>query len=202
MSNIINFTFENLPVRIVDRLGNPWFLANDVCDILEIQNTSDAIKSLDDDEKAKLEVSPSFNLGLDYRVKEINIINESGLYILILRSRKAMQKGTVQYNFRKWVTSEVLPTIRRTGSYHVKADRATAAQLQGIKDKVHRLSFCFRKTGSASNEMYNLLRVKLSLRNIADISENQIPQAHAILDAITPHCEAYGDYRREIDEYA
>lgn len=117
MSNLINFTFENLPVRIIDLDNNHWFIANDVCAILEHSNTSEALKALDDDEKTKLEVSPKLNLALDNRVKEINIINESGLYALILRSRKAMQKGTIQHKFRKWVTSEVLPSIRKNGAY-------------------------------------------------------------------------------------
>lgn len=139
MSNLINFTFENSQqIRIIDQNGEFWFVANDVCNILEIQNTTQALQSLDDDEKTKLYTtsSPIFNIDLDKRVKEINIINESGLYALILRSRKAMQKGTVQHKFRKWVTSEVLPAIRKTGQYRHTISAQQQAQIQqAIKTK-------------------------------------------------------------------
>lgn len=137
MSNLINFTFENSQqIRIINQNGEFWFVANDVCNILEIQNTSDALKTLDDDEKAKLENTPRLNLGLHKGVKQINIINESGLYALILRSRKAMEKGTVQHKFRKWVTSEVLPAIRKTGSYRYTISAQQQAQIQqAIKTK-------------------------------------------------------------------
>jgi len=84
--------------------GDPWFVAADVCSVLGIKNNSDAIKRLDDDEKA------SFNLGLSGG--ETNIVNESGLYSLILGSRKPEAKA-----FKKWVTAQVLPSIRKTGSY-------------------------------------------------------------------------------------
>lgn len=129
-NQIINFTFEQSPIRIIDQQGDFWFIANDVCNVLEIQNTTDALKALDDDEKTKLEVSPRLNLGVHKGVKEINIINESGLYTLILRSRKAMQKGTIQHKFRKWVTSEVLPSIRKTGQYRHTISTEQQAQIQ------------------------------------------------------------------------
>lgn len=135
---IINFTFEQSPIRIIDQNGEFWFVANDVCGILEVQNTTQALQSLDDDEKSKLDTtsSPMFNIGLDHRAREINIINESGLYALILRSRKAMQKGTVQHKFRKWVTSEVLPSIRKTGQYRHTISAQQQAQIQqAIKTK-------------------------------------------------------------------
>jgi hypothetical protein len=80
-----------------DENGEPWFMAADVCTVLSIGNPSDAIKRLDHDERAR------FKLG----VSEMNIINESGLYSLILGSRKPEAK-----KFKKWVTSEVLPAIR------------------------------------------------------------------------------------------
>ncbi|WCL51460.1 phage antirepressor [Leptospira sp. GIMC2001] len=102
-SNLIPFTYENKTVRTVDINGEPWFVAKDVCEILEIQNSTDALNRLDSDERAR------FNLG---RQGESNIISESGLYSLILGSRKPEAKS-----FKKWVTSEVLPAIRKTGSY-------------------------------------------------------------------------------------
>ena len=83
--------------------NEPWFVAKDVCDILELSNPSVALKNLDEDERTKL------NLG---RQGEANIISESGFYTLVLRSRKPIAKP-----FRLWVTCEVLPQIRQTGGY-------------------------------------------------------------------------------------
>lgn len=106
MNPMTPFNFGEQQVRVIsDDQGQPWFVAADVCAVLEIKNPSDAIKRLDDDERAR------FNLALQ---GDTNIINESGLYSLILRSRKASAR-----TFRKWVTSEVLPAIRRTGAYTV-----------------------------------------------------------------------------------
>lgn len=106
MNPMTPFNFGEQQVRVIsDDQGQPWFVAADVCAVLEIKNPSDAIKRLDDDERAR------FNLALQ---GDTNIINESGLYSLILRSRKASAR-----TFRKWVTSEILPAIRRTGAYTV-----------------------------------------------------------------------------------
>ena len=106
MNPMTPFNFGEQQVRVIsDDQGQPWFVAADVCAVLEIKNPSDAIKRLDDDERAR------FNLALQ---GDTNLINESGLYSLILRSRKASAR-----TFRKWVTSEVLPAIRRTGAYTV-----------------------------------------------------------------------------------
>jgi prophage antirepressor-like protein len=109
MSALAVFTFQELhEVRIVVLDGEPWFVAKDVCNALTIQNPTDALKALDDDERSR------FNLG---RQGQANIINESGLFTLILRSRDAVNKGTQAWRFRKWITGEVLPSIRKTGSY-------------------------------------------------------------------------------------
>lgn len=103
-----DFRFDEHPIRVVVRDGEPWFVAADVCRALELQNPTMALGALDADERAKL------NLG---RGGETNVISESGLYTLILRCRQATTPGTVPHRFRKWVTAEVLPAIRRKGSY-------------------------------------------------------------------------------------
>ena len=90
-------------VRTLQINNEPWFVAKDVCNILDIKNPTMSLQNLDEDERTK------FNLG---RQGETNLINESGLYALIVRSRKAEAK-----KFRKWITSEVLPTIRKHGAY-------------------------------------------------------------------------------------
>lgn len=125
-TQISTFQFsENHSIRAFEKNGLSWFVAADVCKALEIQNPTQAIEKLDDDEKAMFNVGLE-NQGLfDSRIKEVNIINESGLYILILRSRNAMKQGTIQHKFRKWVTSEVLPQIRKTGSYAIPQSKTT-----------------------------------------------------------------------------
>ena len=102
--------FENpqFRVRVVMRDGDPWFVAKDVCDCLELTNVSKACQTLDEDEKG---ITKSYTLGGS---QDMTLISESGLYTLIMRSNKPEAKA-----FRKWVTSEILPSIRKTGSYSV-----------------------------------------------------------------------------------
>ena len=90
-------------MRKVVKDGELWFVAKDVCDALEILNPSDALKRLDYDERAR------FNLG---RQGETNMVNEYGLYNLILGSRKPEAK-----TFKRWITHEVIPSIRKHGGY-------------------------------------------------------------------------------------
>ena len=111
MSNLIPHVFNDISIRTTEINGQIWFVANDVCQALNIVNPRDAIKKLDDDEKG---VALTDTLGGS---QQLSIINESGLYVLILRSRDAMKQGSVPHQFRKWVTAEVLPSIRKTGSY-------------------------------------------------------------------------------------
>ena len=101
------FSKENLgSVRTVLLNNEVWFCAKDVCDILEIKNVTQAVQRLEEDERSM------FNIG---RQGNTNFINESGLYTLILRSGKPEAKP-----FRKWITSEVIPAIRKTGKYEKK----------------------------------------------------------------------------------
>lgn len=106
-------------IRTVILNGEPWFVAKDVCDVLAIQNPSDALnKQLEDFERAR------FNLG---RQGEANIISESGFYTLVLRSRKSIAKP-----FRIWVTSEVLPAIRKTGKYVTTSENKVESMLEDM----------------------------------------------------------------------
>lgn len=118
MNNLTVFSFqESHSVRVVMIAGEPWFVAQDVCTALRIQNVTQAIEKLDDDERSMLNIGLEHRSIFDSRVKEVNIISESGLYTIILRCRDAVKQGTTAWRFRKWVTNEVLPAIRTTGSY-------------------------------------------------------------------------------------
>lgn len=106
MTNLIPFNFEHQEVRVMQN-GKTMFVAADVCKVLEIANNRDALSRLDDDEKGVgLTDTPSGK-------QEMLGVTESGLYCLILRSRKAVTPGTIQHRFRKWVTSELLPAVRK-----------------------------------------------------------------------------------------
>jgi prophage antirepressor-like protein len=102
-----SFPITNQVTRIVDLDGEPWWVAKDVCEVLGLDEAHKAVGRLDDDERNTIPVMDSMG-----RCQKTSIINESGLYSLILTSRKPEAK-----QFKKWVTAEVLPTIRKTGSY-------------------------------------------------------------------------------------
>lgn len=123
MSNIIPFNFEDHAVRVITRDGEPWFVLADVCDVLAISNNRDAATRLDDDEKADVGITDTSSTGVTQQ-RMVTIINESGLYRLILTSRKAAAK-----RFSKWVTGEVLPSIRKTGGYMLAAPEETPEEL-------------------------------------------------------------------------
>jgi prophage antirepressor-like protein len=108
MSVLQTFDFKTTPVRALDRGGQPWFVAADVCRVLELSNVTEALRGLDDDELT------SELLNSDTQGRTMRLVSESGLYALIFKSRKPEAK-----TFRKWVTGEVLPAIRRTGGYAV-----------------------------------------------------------------------------------
>ena len=113
MSNALQvFSYNGNNVRTVERNGDIWFVAKDVCDILEHSNSRMAVQNLDDDEKGVSKVyTPSGE-------QDMTVISESGVYTLVLRSNKPEAK-----NFSRWVRKEVLPTIRRTGAYFANSEQ-------------------------------------------------------------------------------
>jgi len=140
MNDIQIFNSDFGQVRTITRNGEPWFVAADVCAALEIVNSRDAMTRLDSDEKG---VVSTDTLG---GKQEVSIVNESGLYALVLGSRKPEAKA-----FKRWITHEVIPTIRKTGGYvandelFVKtylpnADEATAALFRSTLEAVRNLN--------------------------------------------------------------
>ena len=120
MNEITSWNYESSEVRTVQVNGEPWFVLADVCKVLEISNSRNISSRLEPDEKGVTLVD---TLG---GTQQMTIINESGLYTVILRSDKPQAKP-----FRKWVTSEVLPSIRKHGSYSVQSQFADLSpQLQ------------------------------------------------------------------------
>ncbi|HBQ1629638.1 BRO-N domain-containing protein [Klebsiella pneumoniae] len=119
MNALSVFSFqENHPVRVVLVNGEPWFVAVDVCKALGLTNPTKSVSALDKDEKQLFSGDSNFKLGSAGKgAQSLIILNESGLYTLILRCRDAVKQGTTAWRFRKWVTNEVLPAIRKSGEY-------------------------------------------------------------------------------------
>lgn len=118
MNELTVFNYESSEVRTLEIDGEPWFVLKDVCNILHISDTNKTAERLDADELTRTTlVSGGQN-------REMYIINESGLYSVILRSDKPQAKP-----FRKWITSEVLPSLRKTGSYSVERKPLSPAEM-------------------------------------------------------------------------
>lgn len=108
-----SFGYGDKLVRVIERDGTPWFVANDVCAVLEIKDGRSALRKLDSDEVGEHTVLT--NAGN----RQVNIVSESGVYTLVFKSRLPEAR-----QFRKWVTSEVLPAIRRAGKFEIPANDA------------------------------------------------------------------------------
>jgi len=127
MSQIIPFEFESHALRVnLDAAGQPWFVAADVCAALDLPETHKAIARLDDDEKGRNSIPTPGGQ------QDMSVVNESGLYNLVLGSRKPEAK-----RFKRWITHEVLPSIRKTGSY--ASGTSVAALPSPIQDRVSSL---------------------------------------------------------------
>lgn len=114
MTSLQQFAFNAQAVRVISINNEPWFIAQDVCSILTIANVGDALNRLDEDEKDELKGESLIGLTDDPNTVRLAVISESGLYSLTLGSRKPQAKP-----FKRWVTHEVLPAIRKTGKYEI-----------------------------------------------------------------------------------
>lgn len=177
MSNLIPHVFNTITVRSLERDGKIWFVAADVCKALEINNPSQALTRLDSDEKTTL----TNNEGrAGQGAQNYNIINESGLYSLILRSRKTEAK-----QFKKWVTSEVLPSIRKTGSYSLTLNKQ---QQYLIKEAVLNTA---AKTGKTYQSVYRKLYTKFKVPRYQDILAKDFDAAIQLLTVTSKENQSY-----------
>lgn len=114
MSAVELFTYQGAELRTVVMDGEAWFVAADACRMLDLRDTSSALKMVDAEDKQSLcrSDTPQFFEGIAPQVQMLTLVNESGIYALIFQSNKAQA-----HEVRRWVTREVLPSIRKTGSY-------------------------------------------------------------------------------------
>ncbi len=155
MSNLTVFNNQQFgEVRATEINGEPWFVLMDVCRVLEIGNTRNVTRRLDVDEKGVHEMD---TLG---GKQNLTVINESGLYTVILRSDKPQAKP-----FRKWVTSEVLPTIRKTGEYKAKPTdelRRKNVEIREENAKIRKAQLLYKIADKTDTDYKKVLHARIT----------------------------------------
>ncbi|ACL32241.1 Bro-N domain-containing protein [Glaesserella parasuis] len=192
-TQLSTFNFEQSSIRVIAVNNEPWFVAKDVCDTLGIKNPTQALENLDEDERAMFNIGLDQRVNFDNRVSEINIVSESGMYTLILRCRDAVKKGSVPHRFRKWVTAEVLPQIRKTGSY----TKSTTDERTGLRQAVSAL---VSKKGLLYSDAYTLIHQRFNIEHIDELTPEQVGMAVEYVHKIYLEGELIIDEPKKEDE--
>ena len=175
------YAFSTTELRVVMIKDEPWFVAVDVCNALSIGNPSDSIRSLDEDEVTLGTIEGSH--------RATNLINESGLYSLIFKSRKPEAK-----KFKRWVTHEVLPAIRKTGSYGTpqwqQPDRAPYQLREQLAAAIRSVTVGFRGKG-ASYAINERIRNHFGVRRVEDLTTQQAQDAIVMVKHLAPHTQRW-----------
>ncbi|MEC1470513.1 phage antirepressor [Bacillus haynesii] len=157
------FNYQDQQVRTVVKDGEPWFVAKDVCDVLEIGNPSQALSRLDEDEKNTV----ILNEGIGNPNK--TIVNEPGLYSLILGSRKPEAK-----QFKRWITHEVIPTIRKTGGYVANDDLFIQTYLPQADEQTKQLFKVTLHTMKEQSKQIETMKPKALFADAVEASESSV----------------------------
>lgn len=205
MNALSVFSFqENHPVRVVLVNGEPWFVAVDVCKALGLTNPTKSVSALDEDEKQLFSGDSNFKLGSAGKgAQSLIILNESGLYTLILRCRDAVKQGTTAWRFRKWVTNEVLPAIRKSGEYNYVEPMPKSAgepldwrQLEELRGLVNDIAQSFRYHNAWKSGVWLALRRACRTPSPDKIMVDDLPAIAAELRRILTAAEAALDNMR------
>lgn len=191
---VFQFT-PSFQLRVIDIHGQPWFVAADVAEALDYRMASDLTRFLDDDEKGTQIVrTPSGD-------QMMTIINESGLYSAILRSRKPEAK-----RFKKWVTSEVLPAIRKTGQYTAPVpaaapcrDYLTGQDMANLKHMISLISSHFGHSHAAVSASWSALRRVTRTPSPQPFKKSQLSDIAFEMERQFSVVEVYIRKRREVE---
>ena len=162
-ANVIPFSYKSTEIRTIKREdGETWFVAKDICDVLGIKNARDALSKIPDAHKGVDQID---TLG---GKQKLNVVDEPGLYRLILRSDKPEAEP-----FMEWVTSEVLPSIRKTGTYTI--DTLTPAQQREVQRLVAEKAIS--ASGSEKPKRNEFMKVYRSIKDHFQVGKySQVPQ--------------------------
>lgn len=177
-NSVQSFNFNQNQIQVINKNGEAWFIASEVAAMLGYRDSYNMTRILDNDEKGTHNVS---TLGGN---QDVSVINESGFYHAAFKSRKPEVKP-----FRKWVTSEVLPAIRKTGGYQV-GQKTTADDRTGLRQAVAAL---VGRKGIDYSTAYGMIHQRFNVGAIEDLPAEKLPEAVAYVHALTLHTGLTGE---------
>ena len=177
-NSVQSFNFNQNQIQVINKNGEAWFIASEVAAMLGYRDSYNMTRILDNDEKGTHNVS---TLGGN---QDVSVINESGFYHAAFKSRKLEVKP-----FRKWVTSEVLPAIRKTGRYQV-GQKTTADDRTGLRQAVAAL---VGRKGIDYSSAYSMIHQRFNVGAIEDLPAEKLPEAVAYVHALTLHTGLTGE---------
>ena len=181
-NSVQSFNFNQNQIQVINKDGEAWFVASEIAAMFGYRDAANLTRILDDDEKGTHNVS---TLG---GKQDVSVINESGFYHAAFKSRKAEVKP-----FRKWVTSEVLPAIRKTGGYQISdgpAAKTTADDRTPLRQAVAAL---VGRKGIDYSSAYSMIHQRFNVEAIEDIPAEKLPEAVAYTHALTLHTGLTGE---------
>lgn len=177
-NSVQSFNFNQNQIQVINKDGEAWFVASEIAAMFGYRDAANLTRILDDDEKGTHNVS---TLG---GKQDVSVINESGFYHAAFKSRKAEVKP-----FRKWVTAEVLPAIRKTGGYQV-GQKTTTDDRTGLRQAVAAL---VGRKGINYSSAYSMIHQRFNVEAIEDIPAEKLPEAVAYAHALTLHTGLTGE---------
>ena len=181
-TSVQSFNFNQNQIQVINKDGEAWFIASEIAAMFGYRDAANLTRILDDDEKGTHNVS---TLG---GKQDVSVINESGFYHAAFKSRKAEVKP-----FRKWVTSEVLPAIRKTGGYQISDGlpaKTTADDRTPLRQAVAAL---VGRKGIDYSTAYGMIHQRFNVGAIEDIPAEKLPEAVAYVHALTLHTGLVGE---------
>ena len=182
-NSVLSFNFNQNQIQVINKDGEAWFIASEIAAMFGYRDSHNLTRILDDDEADTHNMSIRSENGIK-QSRTVTIINESGFYHAAFKSRKPEVKP-----FRKWVTSEVLPTIRKTGGYQV-GQKTTADDRTGLRQAVAAL---VGRKGIDYSSAYSMIHQRFNVEAIEDIPVGQLPEAVAYVHALTLHTGLTGE---------
>ena len=182
-NSVLSFNFNQNQIQVINKDGEAWFIASEIAAMFGYRDSHNLTRILDDDEADTHNMSIRSENGIK-QSRTVTIINESGFYHAAFKSRKPEVKP-----FRKWVTSEVLPTIRKTGGYQI-GQKTTADDRTGLRQAVAAL---VGRKGIDYSTAYGMIHQRFNVGAIEDLPAEKLPEAVAYVHALTLHTGLTGE---------